>query len=413
MWIPFVDLSRDADESPSRRKHIYVIVAVFFTCNRILSSASKDMTIVVNWFDNKLAEEHQSTDFMADIEKHTRLWKTGDINIGEILGEGTFASVFVVRPQSSSEKVNHHCFPSNSAWFCRESCTSDFSTSSREITLLNFTPTCKYALKKLNVEVLEDPVAREHAIDGIKLEAEILSNLPPHPNIISLEGLSESFFKDPASGFLILELLHETLKEQLDRWRNHSYLSQKRRGWVEKARRFLDKSDYYEQRARLAHVGPSIASAMAFLHQHHIAFRNLKPSNVGFTLDGAVRLFDFGLARHVNEGESHLTPYVGTFRYMSPECMTGREYGFESDVYSFSIMLWEVITLENAYKYARTPQQLRHTTHACKGRPNLWKVVSNDMRFLLRACWNPNASLRPTFATIHEALRCQMKPDVV
>jgi serine/threonine protein kinase len=115
------------------------------------------------------------------------------------------------------------------------------------------------------------------------------------------------------------------------------------------------------------------------------------------------------LARRVNDGERHLTPYVGTFRYMSPECMAGREYGLESDVYSFSIMLWEIMTLEKAYKNVRTPEQLCQVIHSRKARPNVRQVLSKDMRLLLRACWNPNANLRPTFATIREALRFRMR----
>jgi serine/threonine protein kinase len=47
--------------------------------------------------------------------------------------------------------------------------------------------------------------------------------------------------------------------------------------------------------------------------------RDLKPSNIGFTYSGEVKLFDFGLAREVRDPSRRLTGYTGSARYMSPE----------------------------------------------------------------------------------------------
>lgn len=47
--------------------------------------------------------------------------------------------------------------------------------------------------------------------------------------------------------------------------------------------------------------------------------RDLKPSNIGFTNSGEVKLFDFGLAREVRDLRRRLTGYTGSARYMAPE----------------------------------------------------------------------------------------------
>jgi serine/threonine protein kinase len=50
-----------------------------------------------------------------------------------------------------------------------------------------------------------------------------------------------------------------------------------------------------------------------------LPYRDLKPANVGFTLAGEVKLYDFGLAREVVDDGRKMTGYTGSARYMAPE----------------------------------------------------------------------------------------------
>ena len=71
--------------------------------------------------------------------------------------------------------------------------------------------------------------------------------------------------------------------------------------------------------------------------------RDLKPENIFFN-DGKVKLIDFGCACEFEEGDKYvLTEPVGTKEYMSPEMLQRRNYNSKSDIWSFGIILYEVL----------------------------------------------------------------------
>jgi len=85
---------------------------------------------------------------------------------------------------------------------------------------------------------------------------------------------------------------------------------------------------------------------------------------------------------------------------MSPECGKGESYCFSTDVHSFAILLWEILTLETPFSKCKNPAQLFKNVFAGKERPNLKLVDSPSIRKLLKAAWDPNPHLRPSFAPI-------------
>lgn len=88
-----------------------------------------------------------------------------------------------------------------------------------------------------------------------------------------------------------------------------------------------------------------ILGALQWIHDQRIVHRDIKPSNLMFTRDGAVRLADFGISRSQSRNRrlTQVQRVVGTSHYMSPEQAQGGEVGPQSDIYSFGVVLFEML----------------------------------------------------------------------
>ena len=247
-------------------------------------------------------------------------------------------------------------------------------------------------------------------------EASILACLPPHENIVHLHGWSAGFLENPKQGFLLLDRLAQTLSFRLYRLKVSKNLqapsgmpSGKRRLGFFKNRAQHQLDQMREQRQRIRHIGLGVARAMEFLHSHNVIYRDLKPQNVGFDETDTVRLFDFGLTRILKTStydapERRLTGFTGTARYMAPEVARSEHYYYSSDVHSFAIMLWEVITLERPYASFDSLDILFKKAVHGNARPSTRNISSKSIKEVLEICWHPDPSARPSFGLIVKQL---------
>ena len=109
--------------------------------------------------------------------------------------------------------------------------------------------------------------------------------------------------------------------------------------------------------SRATKVLGSIGSALDYAHQSGVLHRDVKPSNILVTKDGAAILGDFGLARMMAPTGERLTRIdmvVGTPEYMSPEQCSGKDAGPASDQYSLGVVAFEALTGHPPYE-AATP----------------------------------------------------------
>jgi len=178
----------------------------------------------------------------------------------------------------------------------------------------------KVALKFLPEELEQDPTTRKRFLREAKSAAAL-----DHPYVCQIHEVGEVEGKS----FISMEYVQgTTLKEKLTEGP-------------------LPINEALEKAAE-------IAEALEEAHKQGIVHRDLKPANIMLTLQGHVKVMDFGLAKQVTpvEGqEQEITTALtqqgstlGTVPYMSPEQVRGQEVDTRSDIFSFGVVLYEMLT---------------------------------------------------------------------
>jgi serine/threonine protein kinase len=215
-----------------------------------------------------------------------------DIQIGALLGRGAFSEVHEVRVIN-----NQNC-------------------NSR----------CRYAMKHLKAKLLSQADNFRLAAVELAVEAHMLASFD-HPNIMKIRGWAANGVASFTTGrhdsfFLLLDCLDETLDQRISTWQtqanieNHAVNVGGVTGNLVSGlwKRFAHPHDensvthqnLYNANSRaneallLEKLGicVEISSALSYLHNNGVIFRDLKPNNIGF-LNGRVQLFDFGLSREL------------------------------------------------------------------------------------------------------------------
>jgi serine/threonine protein kinase len=172
------------------------------------------------------------------------------------------------------------------------------------------------ALKFLPLELTKDSSARERFIH----EAKAASALS-HPNVCAIHDIQDYEHQM----FIVMDFVDgQTLREK--------------QGSIS----FKQAVD----------IGIQVADGLAAAHEKGIVHRDIKPENIMIRKDGIAQVMDFGLAklrgnvtRLTKEGST-----VGTAGYMSPEQVQGQETDHRSDIFSFGVMLYEMMTGQLPFK---------------------------------------------------------------
>ncbi|KAM3968488.1 mitogen-activated protein kinase kinase kinase 12 [Aphomia sociella] len=145
-----------------------------------------------------------------------------------------------------------------------------------------------------------------------------------------------------------------------------------------------------------------IASAMQYLHNHKIIHRDLKSPNVLIADDLVAKVTDFGLSRMWDKFSVVMT-YTGTISWMAPELILRKRASDRIDVWSYGVVLWELLTQKVPYDGLSTCAVTFGVGSEKLSLP-LPATFPEHLRILISHCWHRNPRDRPTFNNIMEAL---------
>lgn len=157
-----------------------------------------------------------------------------------------------------------------------------------------------------------------------------------------------------------------------------------------------------------------IALGMCYLHGRKVLHCDLKSSNILIDSNWSVKLCDFGLSRvkYKSDRKRFAKQRVGTPHWMAPEILRGEKYDESADVYSFGMVLWEMVTSEIPYLNTPIKDIINTVGYERKQIP----VPTKGNAFILnmmRGCLSLDRDERPTFKEIVGQLQQRNKGALV
>ncbi|XP_033122318.1 muscle, skeletal receptor tyrosine protein kinase-like [Anneissia japonica] len=220
-------------------------------------------------------------------------------------------------------------------------------------------------------------------------EAEVITRFN-HQNIVKLLGVC--FVGKPLS--IILEYMgHGDLQHFLRRRSpERIYEGSNKNGMV------------LDMRTKLK-MAKQVAAGMAYLTELRFVHRDVATRNCLVNSMLEVKISDFGLARHLGSREYYLghKDEKIPIRWTSPEALWDYQFTYQSDVWSFGILLWEIFT--NALKPYNGMSHEEVFMKVRQGyRLGCSKDTPKDVYEIMKNCWAAEASDRPSFQTVYSTL---------
>lgn len=235
---------------------------------------------------------------------------------------------------------------------------------------------CKVAIKKL-----KDSASTDEMKDFLQ-EAKLLSNFS-HPNIVHLLGICF----DRGSTLIVMELMEggDLRNYMRDNSPKPSNLNP------------LNMDDLLSICIDIAN-GCCYLEKLNYIHRD-LAARNCLVSNSD-KIQRVVKLADFGLARDVykkNYYKKLNNDSCMPLRWMAPECLSEQKFTTKSDVWSFGIVLWEVMNYCLSDPYDKVPHYMMSEHLRAGNRLEKPQYCPNEVYALMKECWKLDVKERPTF----------------
>eukprot|EP01128_Nolandella_sp_AFSM9_P003185 TRINITY_DN1371_c0_g1_i2.p1 TRINITY_DN1371_c0_g1~~TRINITY_DN1371_c0_g1_i2.p1 ORF type:complete len:1233 (-),score=220.28 TRINITY_DN1371_c0_g1_i2:114-3776(-) len=143
-----------------------------------------------------------------------------------------------------------------------------------------------------------------------------------------------------------------------------------------------------------------IARGMDYLHAQGLIHRDLKSDNVLVDSQWTLKVADFGLSKFIKDENEHTLTAVGTPFWAAPEILRSDKYSLKADVYSFAMVIWEIVAREKPYSGEKSNQfELIYQIVMRAKRPSL-PDEPKALVALCKSCWQSDPEARPAFPEI-------------
>ena len=175
---------------------------------------------------------------------------------------------------------------------------------------------CHRLNRLVAIKILKDEFARDEEFRRrFQAEGEAVAMLS-HPNIVQIYDVSTS----DSANFIVMELIDGISLKQ-----------------------YMEKKGVLNWKETL-HFSMQITKGLEHAHSRGIVHRDIKPHNIMVLKNGSVKVMDFGIARVMNKSNTLTKEALGSVHYISPEQAKGGHTDNRSDLYSLSVVMYEMMT---------------------------------------------------------------------
>lgn len=189
-----------------------------------------------------------------------------------------------------------------------------------------------------------------------------------------------SYHVDDSNYYIVMEPLPFSLDKFIDRKKNNPF----------------DWSLRYK-------IIKQVAIGIQFLHDHFITHGDIKSNNILLDNEMNAKLCDFGLAKHFSVQKTN----IGTLSWMSPEVMCGKPYTEKSEIFSFSMTMWEIAAWKIPYLFLNPIDTVIFVSNEKR------EAIPTDCPIkiakLIQLGWHQNPKSRPTAKAIVAELSMGME----